>query len=166
MKYYEIEKKSTLQKDLIDYAQVSGAWLKYYNFDIRPIPQEILNKDPFFQWLSKNYKYFAAILKLDPYVCYDWHKDTKRGVSINMLLTPEARSICMFTDSKEGVVFKTEELIYKPETYYIFNTQVFHTVFNFETERYLLSVEFELDKDSLTFEDLIKEIKDKYEKNS
>jgi hypothetical protein len=161
MNFYEIEKKSTILQDIVDYAFVPGAWLKYYNFDIRPIPQDILNKDPFFVWLSK-YKYFAAILKLDPYVCYDWHKDTKRGVGINMILTPHARSFCMFADNKNGVVFKTEELIYKPATYYIFNTQQEHTVYNFETDRYMMSIEFELDKDALTFDDLLKDIKENY----
>ena len=165
MKYYELIKKSTIRQDIVDYDFVQGSWLKYYNFEIRPIPQDMLNKDPFFVWLSVKYKYFAAILKLDPYVCYDWHKDTRRGVGINMILTPHARSYCVFTDNKEGVVFKTEELVYKPGTYYLFNTQQYHTVYNFETARYMLSIEFELDKDGLTFEDLLKDIKDNYEKN-
>jgi hypothetical protein len=165
MNYYEMIKKSTIRQDIVDYAFVPGAWLKYFNFDIRPVPQDILNKDAFFVWLASKYKYTTAILKLDPYVCYDWHKDTRRGVGINMILTPHARSFCIFANNKDTVVFKTEELIYKPGTYYLFNTQQNHTVFNFETTRYMLSVEFELDKDSLTFEDLLKDIQDNYEKN-
>ena len=135
MNYYEIGKKSTIRQDLVDYAFVPGPWLKYYNFDIRPVPQDMLYKDPFFAWLSSRYNYFGAILKLDPYVCYDWHKDTRRGVGINMILTPFARSFCVFADNKEGVVFNIEELQYKPSTYYVFNTQTDHTVFNFEIGR-------------------------------
>lgn len=165
MNYYEVNKKALIRQELVDYAFVPGAWLKYFNFDIRPVPQEILHKDPFFTWLSSRYNYFGAILKLDPFVCYDWHKDTRRGVGINMILTPFVRSFCVFADNKEGVVFKTEELQYKPTTYYVFNTQKDHTVFNFEMERYMLSIEFELDKDQLTFETLVTDIKENYDKN-
>jgi hypothetical protein len=50
-------------------------------------------------------------------------------------------------------------------TYYLFNTQVEHTVYNFETTRYLLSIEFAKEKHELTFENLLKDIKDIYEKN-
>lgn len=162
MNYFEIDKKSTITQAVTDFAFSPGPWLKYFNFDIRPIPQDLLNKDPFFVWLTERYKYFGAVLKLDPYVCYNWHKDTKRGVGINMMLTPQARSTCTFAENTDAVVFKIEELVYKPGTYYLFNTQQNHAVYNFETTRYILSIEFELDKDALTFEDLLKDIKENY----
>jgi hypothetical protein len=82
-----------------------------------------------------------------------------------MLLTPFDRSICAFAPDKHGTVFDIEELKYKPMTYYLFNTQVNHTVYNFETTRYILSIEFEEDLDALSFEDLINEVKE-HEKNS
>jgi hypothetical protein len=80
-----------------------------------------------------------------------------------MLLTTFDRSVCTFAPNKKGAVFKIEELQYKPATYYLFNTQVPHTVYNFETTRYLMSVEFAKDKDELTFEDLLKGIQTNYE---
>jgi hypothetical protein len=83
-----------------------------------------------------------------------------------MLLTPFDRSVCAFAPNKEGAVFEIEELKYKPATYYIFNTQVPHTVYNFETTRYLMSVEFAKDKDELSFDLLMHDIKDNYEKDS
>ena len=106
----------------------------------------------------------VGIVRLDPYTCYDWHTDTRRGVGINMLLTPFDRSVCAFAPNKEGVVFNIEELKYKPATYYIFNTQIPHTVYNFETTRYLISVEFAKDKSELSFDDLLKDIKTQYAK--
>lgn len=163
MNYYEIGNKSTIGQELSDFAFAqSGQWFNYFNFQIKNIPQDLLNKDPFFVWLAERYQYISAVLKLDPYVCYDWHKDTKRGVSINMLITPHVNSYCVFAPNKEGVVFKIEELQYKPNTYYIFNTQVNHTVYNFEATRFLLSIEFSKDKTELTFEQLLKDIKENY----
>jgi hypothetical protein len=50
-------------------------------------------------------------------------------------------------------------------TYYLFNTQVEHTVYNFETTRYLLSIEFAKEKHKLKFEDILVDIKSNYENN-
>lgn len=161
--YYEIGKKSTIVKDLEDFAFSPSDWLPYYNFDAKRIPPEIVFQDDFFIWLSHRYSFVAGILKLDPYVCYDWHTDTRRGVGINMLLTPETRSNCVFKVDSDQNVFKIDELKYKPGTYYLFNTQVSHTVYNFETTRYLMSIEFAKDKDELSFEELVKDIQLNYE---
>ena len=163
--YYEIGTKSTIAQEVLDYAFSSSPWFPYYNFSAKPIPPEIVAQDYFFRWLHARYEFLVGVLKLDPYICYDWHTDTRRGVGINMLLTPHARSVCAFTHNREDPVFKIEELKYKPNTYYLFNTQVSHTVYNFETTRYLMSIEFAKDKNELTFEDLLKDIKDIYEKN-
>jgi hypothetical protein len=163
--YYELEKKSTITQSLIDTAHDSTEWIDYFNFKARLVPPEILFQDEFFIWLVKRYDFIAGILKLDPYTCYDWHTDTKRGVGINMLLTPHARSFCAFAPKKSEQVFKIEELSYKPMTYYLFNTQVNHTVYNFETTRYLLSIEFAKEKHELSFEDLLVDIRTHYEKN-
>lgn len=161
--YYEIGKKSTILKDLEDFAFSPSDWLPYYNFDAKRIPPEIVFQDDFFIWLSHHYSFVAGILKLDPYVCYDWHIDTRRGVGVNMLLTPFDRSVCAFKVDLDQTVFKIDELKYKPGTYYLFNTQVSHTVYNFETTRYLMSIEFAKNKDELSFNDLLKDIQTNYE---
>ena len=164
--YYEIGRKSSIYSALRDFAFTPSEWASYHKFYAKPIPAEIIFEDNFFKWLITRYKFMAGVLKLNPYTCYDWHIDSKRGVGINMLLTPEVRSACAFKNESDSEVFKIEELKYKPATYYIFNTQMPHTVYNFETTRYLMSIEFAKDKDELTFDELVKDVKDNYEKNS
>ena len=124
--YYEIGKKSEIALPLMEFALRPTEWTPYYNFNAKRVPPEIIFEDDFFKWLVKRYHFVAGILKLDPYTCYDWHKDTRRGVGINMLLTPHQRSYCVFRqdDRDNEAVFKIEELPYKHMTYYIFNTQV------------------------------------------
>jgi len=163
--YYEIGHKSNIASKLLDVAHNSTEWIDYFNFKAKLVPPEVLFNDFFFKWLVNRYDFIAGILRLDPYTCYDWHTDTRRGVGINMLLTPHQRSFCVFAPNRDEEVFKIEELPYKLNTYYIFNTQVEHTVYNFETTRYLLSIEFAKEKHELTFKDLLKDIKDNYEKN-
>lgn len=163
--YYEIAKKSEIVLPLTEFAFRPTEWTPYYNFSAKRVPPEIIFEDPFFIWLSHNYSFVAGILKLDPYTCYDWHKDTRRGVGINMLLTPHQRSFCVFRQDNRSneAVFKTEELSYKPMTYYLFNTQIDHTVYNFETTRYLLSIDFAKDKTELDFDQLVKKVMAEYE---
>lgn len=161
--YYEIGRKSTIKDEVFDFAISPTEWMPYYNFDAKPLPHELIFKDEFFRWLSQRYSFIAGVLRLDPYTCYNWHTDTRRGVGINMLLTPNTRSFCAFGVDSDQLVFKIEELKYKPNTYYLFNTQVPHTVYNFETTRYLMSVEFAKDKDQLSFNDLLKDIQTHYE---
>ena len=134
---YNQLKKSAISTDLLDLATTSNSWFKYYNFDTLLVPAHILAKDPFFQDLPS---FNAGILRLPPNTCYDWHVDDARGWTINMLLTT-GKSHCLF-GPRDGVAFPFIELVYEPGFYYAFNTQIPHTVLNFESTRYLLSIEF------------------------
>ena len=158
MNYYEIPTKSVIAKELLEYSLTTQNWQNYYNFQATQIPDEILSKDPVLVDLVYKHPYMAGIIQLSPYVCYDWHTDTRRGVGVNMLLTPEIKSSCLFAKG-EGVQFKFEELPYKPDTYYLFNTQVRHTVINFDQPRYLFTIEFLADKDQLSFNNLYAQMK-------
>ena len=51
------------------------------------------------------------------------------------------------------------ELKYKPNTYYLFNTQMAHSVYNFNNTRYLLTIDFYEDRTKLTYQQLLKETK-------
>ena len=68
-------------------------------------------------------------------------------------------------DIDGDTVFNIEELPYKASTYYLFNTQVQHTIYNFEDTRYLFSVEFSKDKNKLTFCELLKDVQNNFLKN-
>mgnify|MGYP002654565146 CR=1 FL=1 len=158
MNYFKVPITSHLAAEVLAYAQNTNDWASYFNFSAIQLPHEVMRKDPFLHWLNTKYAMVVGVIRLEPNVCYDWHIDTNRGVGVNMLLTPEVRSNCLFAKG-EGVQFGFEELVYEPNTFYLFNTQVKHMVLNYERPRYLLTVEFELDKNNLSFEDLLQEVK-------
>jgi hypothetical protein len=158
MNYYKIPSRSVITKELLEFAATAQNWQDYYNFKAIQVPIEMLSKDSFLVDLFRKHPFVAGIVQLSPYVCYDWHIDSRRGVGVNMLLTPEIKSHCLFTNT-EGVQFPFEELVYEPDTYYLFNTQVRHTVINFYEPRYLFTLEFAADKDQLSFENLLEQIK-------
>lgn len=158
MNYYELPTKSIIAKELLEYALTTQKWQDYYNFKATQVPDEILAKDPVLVDLFHKHPFVGGIVRLDPHVCYDWHIDTRRGVGVNMLLNFEGTSHCLFTHD-EGAQLKFKELYYAPNKYFLFNTQVRHTVINFGEPRYLFTIEFAENKDHLSFEDLLAQMK-------
>jgi hypothetical protein len=159
--YAIIPAASLISQDLLEYAlnAPDDHWVKYYNFMAIPVPHEIFGTEPFLAHLAGKRKFHAGILRMEPNTCYNWHVDTDRKVGLNMLLSDDGKSRCLFLDGEPGVVFKTHELQYEPDTYYAFNTQVPHTVLNTEDPRYLFSLEFLEEDRGLTFNELCKDIK-------
>ena len=157
--YTPVPVMASIAKDLYIYAKSSPNWTQYYNFMAVQIPRDILQLDSFLVGLADKRTFHAGVLRMEPNTCYNWHVDTDRKVGLNMLLSDDGSSRCLFLDGEPGVVFNTRELKYEPETYYVFNTQVPHMVLNTGKPRYLFSVEF-LEKDrGLTFDELCEDIK-------
>ena len=155
--YHPLPAKSTIYDHLLAFAMGAGTWKKYHNFHAIQVPFDLIFSDPVLHTLGMQHKLAVGILRLDPYTTYDWHVDTRRGVSINMLLN-NVKSHCLFSVGETEATHGFIELKYQPKTYYAFNNQVPHMVINFEEPRYLMSVEFEADKNKLTFEQLLREV--------
>lgn len=143
--------KSVIADELLDFAMGCGAWQPYYNFSAVQVPFDLAFKDPVIEALGAMYPLAVGIIRLDPYTTYDWHVDTRRGVSVNMLLN-DVKSFCLFSVGETEATHGFLELKYEPKTYYAFNNQVPHMVVNFAQTRYLMSIEFQADKNELTFE--------------
>jgi hypothetical protein len=137
--------QSTIIQDYFDNNKNNLIFDFYFGFALAEIPIEIILSDPLLNDINQKYKIDSgAILRLDPFRCYQWHVDDIRGVSINMLLTPNSKSMVLFGEiSKESEdQLDIIEFKYSPLTLYWFNTQKIHTVINFEEPRYLFSIEF------------------------
>ena len=143
---------------MLAYALAVEKWAPYYNFDAIRVPINMWTKDPFLLALAKKRDFHVGLLKMNPNTCYNWHVDADRMCGINMLLSQDGLSHCLFLAGSPGVVFETHELKYEPDTYYAFNTQINHMVLNFKKPRYLLSLEFFGKDCRLTFDELCKDI--------
>lgn len=158
--YSAVKYTSKILVNLMDliYKTPDSEWLPYYNFMALRVPDEILNQEPLLVELAKKRKFQAGLLRMDPNTCYNWHVDTDRHVGLNMLVLDDGKSKCLFCTGEFGVVMPIQELKYKEFTYYVFNTQIPHTVYNFSEPRYMFSLEF-LDEDKgLTYDELCADI--------
>jgi hypothetical protein len=158
MPYYEIPVQSTIADKLFDFATTTGEWKPYFNFYAAQVPFDLAFSDPILYMLGMQHKLAVGIIRLDPHTTYDWHTDTRRGVCINMLLN-NAKSNCLFSVGETEATHSFVELKYRLGSYYVFNNQIPHMVINFNESRYLMSVEFEADKNELTYERLLGEVK-------
>ena len=120
-------------------------WIKYFNFDAVRVLPNIITKDPFYEWLYEEHTFKAGILRLPPNTIYNL-----------------GSSHCFFRDSEE-VAHAVTELQYTPGARYLFNNQMDHMVINLSETRYLFTIEFDEDKTTLTYEQLLKEIRENYE---
>ena len=151
----------TLDKALVD--STEDDWVEHYSFKALPLDVEsLIKEDPLLSWLNAIHPFSAGILSMDPWSYYDWHTDERRGVSINMMLGHggPGHYHSIFSPGREGpsLTGKFVELRYQPQSYYLFNNQVSHSVYNFDRKRFVFSTEFEEDKDSLDFNSLGPEI--------
>lgn len=136
-------------------------WFDYFSFNAKEIPVGWLRDTDFsLHALYDSHPFKAAVLYYEPYTLYDWHIDDRRGVTINMLIGGEGH--CLFRWPMEGaktdsMVSSVAELDYDTDTYYLFNSQIPHTVINLDTPRFLFSLEFTEDKTQLTYDQLLRE---------
>lgn len=154
--YMAIGKSSVIQKYFDENINVLS-FQNYFGFEVSKIPLELVLTEPVLQSINEKFKIRSAgITKITPYRFYDWHVDTNRGVSINLLLTPVCKSLVLFgNESKESNdQLDFIELVYEPKTFYLFNNQVKHCVINFDECRYLFTLEFELNKNVLNFDEV------------
>jgi len=129
-------KKIIENKDLL--------WYSYFGFNINLVPRKIVLQEPVLAKINEKFAINrAAVVMMEPYQNYLWHSDLYRDACINMLLSCDHTSHCLFGIKKDEQSFYFHELKYAPSTFYIFNNKFQHSVINFEQKRYLFSIEFE-----------------------
>ena len=126
-----------------------------HNFDYETV-RNIVGADPNLSRIDKILKIsHCFIMKISPNSCVGWHLDIPRkGPVLNLMLTPEARSYSIFTDS----LYNTSGIIeckYPPHQFVLYNTDRLHSITNFENPRSVFSVIFERGKTDLTWTEAI-----------
>ena len=141
--FFKIPDKSILCDDIYKYIETNtDEWVWYKEFNIKVIPQTILLNDPFFKFLKTKYDFIGAVLRIDPNICYSFHTDDDRRTTINMLLS-NSPSHCIFSPTRiNDRLLNIVELIYEPDTYYLLDTTVPHMVINFNSHRFMFSIQF------------------------
>lgn len=123
------------------------------------VPDEILDQDPFLAALRTKVPFSGGVLRMAPWTTYAWHRDYQRGCSLNLLLTSPDRSCCLFRHSPSEQIHGMYPIVpvaYTNTHYMCLNTQIEHSVFNWDEDRFILTLHFEQELDEFTYRDLVK----------
>lgn len=118
------------------------------------VPLDVLLENPTLNLINQTFEIEGAgFIKMDPFECYKWHVDHSRGPAINMHMNPfEELSLCLFeTEKINEERIKYLSLNYQPETFYLFNTQINHTIITFTRPRYMFTLQFKKTKEDLSY---------------
>lgn len=149
--FHEIDTQSTFIQAYFAKNLNKAKWQKYHDFNSWQMPNEVWEAEKPLSEINKQFKIKqAGVISINSNTIYDWHKDEKRGAAINMILQTN-HSHTLFKQDEGQVVQEIKELKYKPNTFYLFNTQALHCVINFNEPRYLFSCEFEENKKNLSY---------------
>jgi len=144
---------------------INQKWVSYYGFEAMPIPSIIWRQEKILRKIDEQFPFESVgLIRLPVNYNYNWHKDINRGCGINMLLEHE-KSYTFFEDSITIEANKSNneaynfdefgfpfiELKYEPNTFYAFNTQKLHCVYNFKKPRYLFTCEFAQNHNELSY---------------
>lgn len=143
--FYELSCTSTLH-DLLRHKIDCNheSYRKLHGFDLLDLPVSLFKDESKLFSMIEEFDGSPLIIKMNPMTFYNWHTDIGRNCAVNMLIE-NVESHCIFTekiDANSRSSRSIVELVYKPLKYYLFNTQIEHSVLNFKKPRYLLSITF------------------------
>lgn len=156
--YQPLLQESAIRSAILEYIKSVGS--DFFNFNALRgfgkgiIPTEILNQDPVIKQIMDNTpcNMGGMVFHMNPWTCYEWHRDGKRGCAINMLLKGHGHTY--FGDKINKYLHQIDELVYEPNQMYLFNTTVEHTIINKSEERWMLSIGFNKSEESIDYHEL------------
>jgi len=161
-----LEKSSGAIVDYFNKNRDTMEFHSFYNFLISPLPKSLINEEPLLKKLHQSFPIETLVIsKFKTFTNHRWHIDEfpARGVSVNMLIEhTRSHILWKYKDDSGDLDYvgfdRFHECSYEPaHTWFLFNTQVEHTIFNYEGDRYVFVMKFENDAfDELCFEDILK----------
>ena len=124
-------------------------WLPWIYVCINLPRKDLIGKDPFIDMLIEKGG-SLCLYKIPASTSYNWHRDASIGVSLNIVLTDYNCHTIFSTGHYEymnamnfPILDKIVELKYEPKKWFLFNSQIRHSVVNLDhRDRYLLTITF------------------------
>lgn len=127
-----------------------------YAFKLIKLQDSYITNNHSLACINEKFKIYPFIFKLPADSNYNWHTDVDRGVSINLPLNNHAQSFtCFLSNPQLDTLNSIHQLEYDPGYFYLFNTQVNHSVLNLKQDRYFFSITFEKTKLSLSYQTVL-----------
>lgn len=151
--YAPLRLKAVAVPDFISWVlEQEPEWEEHFGFNAIELPLELVRVEPALRELDQIWQIGRlGLLEVGEMSVYDWHVDQYRLSCVNMLYSIDNTSHTLFGSQRDHLNKDVIELKYEPNTFYLFNNQVPHTVINLDGPRFLFSLYFreELDYSKL-----------------
>ena len=146
--FYKLKNPITSHPELLEYAKTRHPmyWVRLFSFLVTKVPEELYAKDPFVSTILERFSGKAVILKMPARCMYNFHVDTERSVSINMLLNnfDNSHSFYKVPMTHSGVIDPNLDHVisvdYAPGVAVALNTGEEHAVINHGAERLVFAI--------------------------
>lgn len=136
--FYKLKNPITSHPELLEYAvkRHSMYWVLLHSFLVTKVPRELYAQDTFLSTILDKFNGQAVILQMPPRSIYNFHVDSERSVSVNLLLnnfdcSHSFYKVPMTQGGKPSPsIDHIIEIDYKPGEAYVLNTGETHGVIN------------------------------------
>jgi hypothetical protein len=126
------------------------------NFKTSNTDIQISNIDNFINKVCLKFNAKQALYKFPANSYYKWHKDWSVEFSLNMVLENyDCKTLFEFSKTDKSQLMEIIELKYTPCRWYLFNSQILHTVFNTGNKDRVLYTIPVLKKHNFSYQDFL-----------
>ena len=145
--FYKIEQEPIFLDKVREYAETAKwTWVPFMNISIdfqKTLGLDLIKQDSLLDSLRNKFNGMMRLYMFPSMTVYNWHRDVEMGCSMNLVMEDyDSHTLFNPTDKKE-TIDNVVELKYEKNKWYLFNSQILHSVVNVDPRnRFLLTITF------------------------
>lgn len=145
--YYKIEQEPSYLDQVKEYAKTANwTWLPFMNISIgfqKTLGLQLIKKDKMLSRLQSKFDAEMRLYMFPSMTVYNWHRDVEMGCSLNLVMDDYSAHTLFNPSDKKEIIDNVVELKYEKNKWYLFNSQILHSVINVDSkDRVLLTINF------------------------
>jgi hypothetical protein len=145
--YYKIEQEPNFLDQVKEYAKtVNWIWIPFMNIALdfpKTLGFQLIKTDKMLSGLQSKFNAEMRLYMFPSMTVYNWHRDVETGCSLNLVMDDYSAHTLFNPNDKKEIIDSVVELKYEKNKWYLFNSQILHSVINVDSkDRVLLTITF------------------------
>jgi hypothetical protein len=145
--FYKIEKEPKFLNQVKEYVKTAAwTWVPFMSISIdfqKTLGLKLIEQDTVLKKLQSKFNAMMRLYMFPGMTVYNWHRDVEMGCSMNLVMDDYSAHTLFNPSDKKEIIDKVVELKYEKNKWYLFNSQILHSVINVDhTDRILLTITF------------------------
>jgi len=145
--YRKIEQESNFLSQIKEYAKTANwTWVPFMHISIdfqKTLGPQLMKQDEMLNKLQTKFNAMMRLYMFPSMAVYNWHRDIEMGCSLNLVMDDYSAHTLFNPNDNKKIIDNVVELKYEKNKWYVFNSQILHSVINLDSKnRVLLTVTF------------------------